>query len=140
MKRVVLDTNVLVASAYNPASASRRTVDACRAGQLTMVVSPSVEQEYEYILPRAIRNRDELERTFELIGNAERVVPASVPRVVEDDATDDKFLAAAVAGRADAIVTNDRRVLDVHPYRGIDIVRPAGFIKHAALVDGQESP
>jgi len=127
MKRIVLDTNVLVASAYNPASASRRIVDACRADRLIMVISPSVKQEYEYILPRAIRNRDELERTFELIGNAEVVVPSSVPRVVEDDATDDKFIATAVAGNADAIVTSDRRVLDVHPHRGIDIVRPAVF-------------
>jgi len=125
--RIVLDTNVLVASAYNPASASRRIVDACRADQLTMVISPSIKQEYEYILPRAIRNRDEVVRTFELIGNAELVVPSSVPRVVEDDPTDDKFLAAAVAGRAGAVVTNDRRVLDVHPYRGIHIVRPAPF-------------
>jgi putative PIN family toxin of toxin-antitoxin system len=129
MKRIVLDTNVLVASAYNPASASRRIVDACRADQLAMVISPSVKQEYEYILPRAIRIRDELKRTFELIGNADLVVPSSVPRVVEEDRTDDKFLAAAVAGMADAIVTNDRHVLSIHQHRGILIVRPADFSK-----------
>lgn len=128
MKRIVIDTNVLVASAYNSASASRRIVDACRADQLTMVTSTSVKQEYEYILPRAIRNCDELERTFDLIDDAEVVVLTSVPRVVEDDATDDKFLATAVAGKADAIVTNDRRVLEVHPYRGIHIVQPVAFL------------
>ena len=38
--RVVLDTNVLVAAAYNPAGASRRTVEACPDGQLTPVLSP----------------------------------------------------------------------------------------------------
>ena len=38
--RVVLDTNVLVAAAYNPASASRRIVEACPDRQLTPVLSP----------------------------------------------------------------------------------------------------
>ena len=37
--RVVLDTNVLVAAAYNPRSASRRVVEACLGGELTPVLS-----------------------------------------------------------------------------------------------------
>jgi hypothetical protein len=33
VRRVVLDTNVLVAAAYNPRSASRRVVEACRSSR-----------------------------------------------------------------------------------------------------------
>jgi predicted nucleic acid-binding protein len=38
--RVVLHTNVLVAAAYNPASASRRIIEACPDDQLRPASSP----------------------------------------------------------------------------------------------------
>src|SRR4051794_9025951 len=100
--RVVLDTNVLVAAAYNPAGASRRVVDACLRGELVALLSPDVQREYELILQRAVRGRrsDDLLRT--LLQQAEVVEPEETPRVVPDDPEDDKLVALAVAGRADA--------------------------------------
>ena len=51
------------------------------------------------------------------------VVPASVPRVVAGDADDDHVIAAAVAARAELIVTGDRRhLLPIGRHRGIAIV------------------
>jgi putative PIN family toxin of toxin-antitoxin system len=44
------------------------------------------------------------------------------------DPRDDKFLSAAVAGRADAIVTGDADLLALHPYRGIAILSPADYL------------
>jgi predicted nucleic acid-binding protein len=44
--RVVLDTNVLVAAAYNPRSASRHVVEACLGGKLTPVLSSALRREY----------------------------------------------------------------------------------------------
>ena len=40
VRRVVLDTNVLVAAAYNPRSASRHVVEACLGCRLMAVLSP----------------------------------------------------------------------------------------------------
>src|SRR6516165_6445564 len=97
--RVVLDTNVLVAAAYNPGSASRRVVEACLAGELTPVLSPALRREYEYVLPRAARGRPYLERLRRLLEGAEVVEPAPVPRVVPDEPEDDKLVAAALAAR-----------------------------------------
>ena len=94
VRRVVLDTNVLVAAAYNPASASRRVVEACLAGELTPVVSGALLREYEFILARAARGRPYLERIHQLLGGAEVVEPAQTPRVVPDDPGDDKLVAA----------------------------------------------
>lgn len=52
--------------------------------------------------------------------------PAAVPRVVAGDADDDHVLAAAVAARADLIVTGDRRhLLPIGSHQGIEIVSPA---------------
>jgi putative PIN family toxin of toxin-antitoxin system len=126
---VVIDTNVLVASAYNRESASRRIVDACLAAQLEVVTSLAIKNEYEHILPRAIHDREQLERAMELIRCSRVVAPSTTPRVVDGDPDDDKFVAAAVAGKADAIVTNDQCLLDVDPYHGLRIVRPVDFLQ-----------
>jgi uncharacterized protein len=51
------------------------------------------------------------------------VMPASVPRVVADDADDDHVIAAAVAARAELIVTGDRmHLLPIGSHQGIAIV------------------
>lgn len=51
------------------------------------------------------------------------VVPASVPRIVTGDADDDHVIAAAVAARAELIVTGDRKhLLPIGAHQGIAIV------------------
>jgi putative PIN family toxin of toxin-antitoxin system len=44
------------------------------------------------------------------------------------DPRDDKFLELAVHGRAEAILTGDRDLLELHPFRGIAILAPAVFL------------
>ena len=51
------------------------------------------------------------------------VMPASVPRIVANDADDDHVIAAAVAARAELIVTGDRKhLLPIGSHQGIAIV------------------
>jgi uncharacterized protein len=123
--RVVLDTNVLVAAAYNPASASRRVVEACLDGELAAVLSPALRREYEFILARAARGRPYLERLHRLMDGAEVVEPAQTPRVVTDDPDDDKLVSAALAAGA-ILVTNDAHLLAIAGHEGLKVVRPAG--------------
>jgi hypothetical protein len=47
------------------------------------------------------------------------------------DSRDDKFLEVAVHGHADLIVTGDRDLLDLHPFRGIGILTPAAYLELA---------
>ena len=122
--RVVLDTNVLVAAAYNPRSASRRVVEACLAGGLTPVVSGALRREYEFILARAARGRPYLERIHQLLDGVEVVEPAQVPRVVPDDPDDDKLVAVALAAGA-VLVSNDAHLLALAGHEGLEVVRPA---------------
>ncbi len=44
------------------------------------------------------------------------------------DPKDHKFLELALSGRATCIVTGDEDLLTLHPFRGIHILRPQGFL------------
>jgi len=125
--RVVIDTNILVAAAYAPGSASRRIVEACIAGRLTPLASSAVRREYETILARAVRVEGYDQRLEAFLGQLVSVEPPETPRVVPEDPEDDKFLAAAVAGDAAWLVTNDRHVLSIRQYRGVRIGTPGQF-------------
>ncbi len=133
MKRVVLDTNILVGSAYDEHSASWRIVDACIRGELTAIVSQSLQGEYEEILSRTVRMRGHEEQIRKFLAVAERVRPTVVPHVVQDDPDDDKVLAAAVTGNADAVITNDRHLLQLDPYRPEGSTRPLRIVQPAAF-------
>jgi putative PIN family toxin of toxin-antitoxin system len=127
--RVVLDTNVLVASAYAPHSASRRIVEACLDGRLVAVASPAIKKEYGFILARAVRVEGYQDRLAEFLDRLELVEPAESPRLVPDDPDDDKFPAAATAGGAGWIVTNDRHLLALDPHGPIRVVPSGRFVE-----------
>jgi putative PIN family toxin of toxin-antitoxin system len=122
--RVVLDTNVLVAVAYNPSSASRQVVEACLKGELAPVWSPSLRREYEFILARAARGQTYLERINHLLAHGEVIEPARTPQVVPKDPDDDKLVAAALAAGA-VLVPHDAPLLAVAGHEGLRVVRPA---------------
>ncbi|MDQ2924530.1 MAG: putative toxin-antitoxin system toxin component, PIN family [Acidobacteriota bacterium] len=45
---------------------------------------------------------------------------------------DDKFLSLAVSGNADFILTGDDDLLALHPFQGIDILKPADYLARYA--------
>ena len=47
------------------------------------------------------------------------------------DPEDDKFLDLALSSKADCIVTGDKDLLVLHPFRGILVVTPRGFLEEA---------
>ncbi len=132
LKRVVLDTNVLIASAWNADSASRRIVEACLEGKdLRAVSSPALRREYEFILKRAARKskyRKSLQRlveTAEVVECDAREMGIEVPA----DPDDAKVLATAVAGKVDALIGNDHHLLDLADGSAVPILRPGEFLR-----------
>ena len=127
--RVVLDTNLLVAAAYAPHSASRRWCERAAAGAATLLVGPAVFREYRFVVPRAVRRPGGVAAVLGWLRHAEAVFPTArdeaAARGVSEDPDDDMFLALAAAGRADLLLSNDRHLLDVGEYRGVPVRRPS---------------
>jgi len=59
---------------------------------------------------------------------AESFIPTESVTVCRD-LTDDHLLSLAIEADADCIVTGDKDLLVLNPFRGIPIVTPAEFIK-----------
>ncbi len=97
MKCFVLDTNVLIAAARAPQSASRKIVNACLDGRATAAVSAALRREYELIIEQALSGVLYAEQLRTFIDGCLPVEPTAVPRVVPDDPEDDKVVALAIA-------------------------------------------
>lgn len=121
--RVVLDTNILIDGFADDFSAQYQLVDAVCTGQLEAVVTPATQREGQRLLRRLIRDEQYQARIHEFFANAVLVEPAPVEATIDDE-EDRKFLAAAVAGQADLLITNDRHLLDVGTIADIPIVTP----------------
>ena len=132
-ERIVVDTNVLISRLLLPGSVSDRAVrKAVNVGQL--VVSEATMVELADVLGRAkfdrylsIADRQEFIR---LLGRIADLVPIVRSLRACRDPRDDKFLEAAVNGRADLIVTGDRDLLELDPFMGVAILSPAAYLDH----------
>jgi len=133
--RVVFDTVVLVRGLINPGSPWGRLLFD-QANDYTWIVSPAIVDEYLEVLrrPRLIRKYRDIETRnlaamLELIATAVVVQPSAVPAVCRDP-EDDKFLAAAKTGNARFIVSEDKDLLALEAYEGIQVVTSEVLLKH----------
>lgn len=127
--RLVLDTNIVVAGLlWN--GPPRRLLEAAIAGEVELYSSAVLLAELAHTLGYSkftTRIEDFGTIIAALVAQytslVSLVAPTSVPRVVANDADDDHVIAAAVAARAELIVTGDRKhLLPIGSHQGIAIV------------------
>lgn len=109
--RVVLDTNVIVSAHLKGDGFERHVLDLVLADKLHLVVSPQILEEYEGVLgrPKFGIDRRQVRRSLDLLRAAARVVRPHHLLKVTRDAADNRFLECAEAGKADYIVTGNKR-------------------------------
>jgi len=125
----VFDTNILASAFTSPRGAPRALLEYALHGDVQLVTSPALLDEFEDCLVDVFRyERRMAAATRSAIEDIALVVePASVPQVCRDP-DDDHVLAAGVTGRAEYIVTRDKDLLTLGSYEGIPIVEPAPFL------------
>lgn len=128
--RLVLDTNVVVAGLLW-SGPPRRVIECAIEGEtVELFSSPVLLDELAHALsyPKFSARiegfgTDIATLVAQYAALVTLVMPASVPRVVADDADDDHVIAAAVAARAELIVTGDRKhLLPIGSHQGIAII------------------
>jgi len=129
--RWVFDTNALVSRLLVPGSVPARAVQKGLESGYLLVSDQTLDELAEVLeRPKFDKYVDVAERRkfFELLGRV--AIRVEILRVIKvcRDSRDDKFLSVAVAGSADAIISGDGDLIDLHPFMGIPILTPAAFL------------
>jgi uncharacterized protein len=128
---VVLDTNVLVSGLITPHGVCGAILDALAAGAFDAAVCPGVLDEYAEVLHRP-HLKIPMEKGAALLSSMGRMgvmVADSSEKFGLPDPDDAIFLAAALAGRADYLVTGNLRHFPQALCRGVTVMSPADFLK-----------
>jgi uncharacterized protein len=128
--KAVLDTNVVISGIFWK-GAPFQILDAWQNRRFLVIISPPILSEYRRVLDEMTKQRSipVLGSILEIIElHSEMVTPVRFPEHVCSDPNDDKFLEAALAARADYVVTGDAALLKVKNHQGIQIVKPRQFL------------
>jgi putative PIN family toxin of toxin-antitoxin system len=128
--RLVLDTNVVVAGLLWSGPPRRVLQFAFEGEVVEFFSSPVLLDELAHTLAypkfaaRIQAHGSNVDRLLaQYMALVSLVIPVEVPRVVVGDADDDHVIAAAVAARAELIVTGDKKhLLPIGQHHGIGIV------------------
>jgi putative PIN family toxin of toxin-antitoxin system len=136
MIRAVIDTHVFVSALLIPGSHASAILDRVRAGRVGLLVSRGILKEIERVLqdPRlAARHRMSPGRIREFLNAYAEIAQMTEERTavgrVHGDPAGDRYLACAVEGGADFIISGDRHLTELKTYRGIRIVTPGDFVE-----------
>ena len=131
--RVVFDTNALISALIVPSSVPAKALDLA-VEHFEIIVSKATWQEFELkikktSLERYFRNTHDRDAAVHAINRV--VTHVAVRSVVTDcrDPKDNPFLELALDGKADAIISGDKDLLVLNPWRGVCIQSPGDFYR-----------
>lgn len=140
MTRAVVDTSVLIRYLIRPSAAIRALVeDLWVAGTFVMITSPDLVAELAEVLARPrmrtlIEDGDAVALIDAIQALAEPIPTPGPILAYTRDPKDDKFVACAVAGRADFLVSTDQDLLVLQPMLGVRFVTPEEFVEALAAL------
>ena len=130
--RFVIDTNTLVSSILIASSVPDRAVKLIRHSGIVLISVATIE-ELQKVMNRPKFDKyvdPEIRSEFivQLIQQSE-LVEINELILACRDSKDDKFLEVAVNGKADYLITGDRDLLVLHPFRDVQIITPSAFLE-----------
>jgi putative PIN family toxin of toxin-antitoxin system len=132
VKRVVLDTNVLV-SALLFKGALSWFVELWRKGKMIPVISKETFDELTRVLQysKFSLSKDEIKSVIEheILPYFEIIEVVKIVKGVCKDPEDDKFISCALSASADCIVSGDKDFCDLRQYKTVKIINPSDFLK-----------
>lgn len=139
MIRAVIDTNVLIRYLLRPSAAIKDLIETWWLGdRVQMVTAPELVDELEGVLNResmrALIRPEEGRILLDAIHQkAELLRPLGSVPVFTRDPKDDKFVACALAGSADYLVTEDKDILVLAVVGDVRILTPYDLVRATPL-------
>jgi putative PIN family toxin of toxin-antitoxin system len=136
MQKVVVDANVFVSMVLG-GQISSAIPHYLHHDRFLLIFSPILFAELEFVLSRSkfgLTKEDISGITTFLLAKSIFVIPDEKVTVCRDP-KDNPVLECAWAGRADAIVTGDKDLLLLNPFRGIPILTPRQFLEKLSSRD-----
>lgn len=136
MLRAVLDANVYVSAFVRPEGPPGQIVERLlRDSAFDVVLSAPIVEEvlqalaYPKVL-KAARTKVAPDLWFEdIVVLAQFVTTTDGIAAISDDPDDDKYIAAAIEGRATFVVSGDTDLLNTREHEGVRIVNPRAFLE-----------
>ncbi len=121
--KVVFDTHILVSALLFPGGRGEAALQRIIDERDQLVLSKPILDELLGVLARKFsRDAEELAHVAVFLSDlAHYVKPRRRLKVVTDE-PDNRILECALTGRAHAIVTGDRALLELRDYRGVQII------------------
>jgi len=133
--RVVLDTSVFISAILFHGRTSQ-LVRLWQEGRILVLMSPEVLKEYVKVLayPKFKLAKQEIKSVIEqeLLPFVEPVKVSKAIRVIAEDPSDDKFLALAIDGKANLVLSGNKHLLGLKEFGGIKIVTAEEFLSRPA--------
>ncbi|MGZ3596106.1 MAG: putative toxin-antitoxin system toxin component, PIN family [Syntrophales bacterium] len=132
VKRVVLDTNVLISALLFRGGLSK-IVGLWQKGKIIPVISKETFRELLTVLeyPKFSLTQEEIDPIikYEILPYFEIVEVVKDVKRISGDPEDDKFISCAISGSADYIVSGDKDLFDLKQYKSIKIIKASDFLK-----------
>jgi len=135
MIRAVIDTNVLIRYLIKPSAAIKELIEIrWLTDQVQMVTAPELVEELEGVLRRddirALIRSEEGGILLDAIYHKAEILPpmGTVPSYTRDP-KDDKFVACALAGNAEYVITADKDILTLETVGDVRMVTPDQFAR-----------
>ncbi len=142
MLKAVLDANIIVSATIATKGNPARILDFWREDKFELIITPAIlEEMWQVILRpviqkhRRITEDEAVELLFEIQQDATTISPILDLKIIKQDPTDDKYIIAAIEGKADYIVSGDKHLLELGSYENIKIISPKEFVE---ILDGQQ--
>ncbi|MEW6418329.1 MAG: putative toxin-antitoxin system toxin component, PIN family [Nitrospirota bacterium] len=128
---IVLDTNVVVSALITPFGNAARILNMVISGDLKLLYDDRILTEYREVLLRKKFGfaENDVDTLLEYIETEGLRITSAISNEPLLDKADIPFLEVAVSGKADALVTGNKRHFKVKPVKGLKILSPDEFFK-----------
>lgn len=132
--KIVIDANLFASALIKPNSNPGKILKLVKENKVELILSPGIIKEIKRILlyPKIQKYHqktpEEIDAFFQDIIMFAWMVEGHEPvDVIKDDPSDNKYLASAIEGEADFIISGDHHLLDLENYQEIAIVNATEF-------------